>query len=510
MNKYNISKNSTRNIIFGFILKIINLLGAFFSRTLLIYTFGIEYVGLEGLFSSILMMLNMADLGFGSAIVYKLYKPIAENDTDRVCAFINYYRKIYKYMGIFIFVLGMAVMPFIDKSISSNTPPDVNIKVLFFIYLLNTCLGYWMFAYKSAILNAHQRNDLGSKISSIIVITKYILQILILLSFHNYYAFVIVLPLTTLMTNIGNALVVKKYYPQYICKGRLTVEEKRELKNKVTALFYNKLGVTLINGSDNIIISLFLGLTMSGVYSSYYYIFNMLHQFFDVMYVSITGGIGNRIVTESVDKNYELFKFINFGNSWLVGWCSICLCCLYRPFISIWIGEKNNTLSVGFSLLMAIYFYFWMIRFGVIIFKNAQGLWWEDRYRAAIEGVLNLVLNIFLVTRIGIYGIVISTIVAMIIISLPWETKILFERYFNRSAKEYYITMMKMTIITIVLGAITYILCGFIVDSGVISFLLKLLVCIVIPNICNTIIYLGNEQFKKLRKWLYQIIRLKR
>ena len=410
MNKYNLSKNSMRNILFGFILNLLNLAGAFISRTLLIFFLGVEYVGLEGLFSSILMMLNMADLGFGSAIVYKLYKPIAENDTDRVCAFINYYRNIYKCVGTFIFILGILVLPFIDRLVNTNVRIDVNIKILFFIYLLNTSLSYWMFAYKKAILNAHQRNDLESKINSIVVIIRYVMQVLILYNIRNYYVYVIVLPLMTIFSNVANALLVKKYYPQYICKGRLSREEKRELKRKIIALFYDKLGIVLISGSDNIIISLFLGLTMSGIYSSYNYILNMLHKFFDVMHIAITGGIGNRIVTDSTDKNYELFKLINFGNLWLVGWCSICLCCLYKPFIMIWIG-KNRALTEWFSLLMAIYFYFWMIRFGVIIFKNAQGLWWEDRFRATIEGVFNLVLNIFLVIRIGIYGIVISTIV---------------------------------------------------------------------------------------------------
>ncbi|MCI9380415.1 MAG: oligosaccharide flippase family protein [Dorea sp.] len=503
MNKYNLSKNSMRNIIFGFILNLLNLLGAFFSRTLLIYILGVEYVGLEGLFSSILMMLNMADLGFGSAIVYKLYKPIAENDTNKVCAFINYYQKIYRCIGTFIFILGILVLPFIDRIVNTSVPIGVNIEVLFLIYLLNASLSYWMFAYKKAILNAHQRNDLESKINSIVVIIRYVLQVFILYTIHDYYVYVIILPIMTFFSNVGNALLVKKYYPQYICKGRLSDEEKGELKSKIIALFYNKLGVTLINGSDNIIISLFLGLTMSGIYSSYYYIFNMLHKFFEVMHTAVTGGIGNRIVTESTDKNYELFKLINFGNLWLVGWCSICLCCLYKPFIMIWIG-KSKALTAWFSLLMAIYFYFWMIRFVVIIFKNAQGLWWDDRFRATIEGVFNLVLNIFLVIKIGIYGIVVSTILAMIIVSIPWETKVLFKNYFNKSTKEYYLTMIKMTLITIVMGLFTYSLCKMIEDKGIISFLIKLLICIVVPNVCEGILCYRNEQFKKIRIWIFQ------
>lgn len=501
MNKYNLSENSIRNVVSGITLKSLNLIGGFLTRTLLIYSLGMEYVGLDGLFSSVLMILNTAELGFSSAVVFKLYKPIAENKKDEVCSLIKYYRDIYRTIGIVIFSVGIIILPFIERFVRNEIPDDLNIKLLFFIYLLNTCLSYWMFAYKTALINAHQRNDLGSKIGSIVVILKYIVQISILLTVHSYYVYVAVLPLMTLLTNIGNAILVKKKYPQYICKGKISSNDKKEVKDKVAALFLNKLGVVLINGSDNIIISYFLGLTILGMYSSYYYIFSMIYSFLDILYASITGGVGNRIVTESVERNYSLFRFVDFSNSWLVGWCSICLFCLYNPFITLWIGD-TEIFSEFFVLLMALYFYFWMIRFTVIIFKNAQGLWWEDRFRAMIEGGVNLTLNIFLVQRIGIYGIVLSTIIAMLLISLPWETKVLFEKYFCVSDYDYYKSMLKRLLITMMTGFATYIICNLLIRNDWITFLFKVLICLIFPNVCWMLIYRRDTEYIKLKKWL--------
>lgn len=412
--------------------------GAFIARTMLIYILGVKYVGLDGLFTSVLSILNMAEMGFSSAVVFKLYKPIAEGNDEEVCALLNYYKRIYRYIGIAIAIVGLALAPFLSYIIKSDLPSDVNLYVLYAIYLINAVLSYWLFAYKTALLNAHQRNDLVSKISCISFLVKYVLQFIFLAITKSYYAFAIIVPVTTLLTNLGNAYIANKKYQKFQCRGEISKEDKKEVKNKVTALLYNKIGIAIINGSDNIVISSFLGLNWLGIYSSYYYVFTLLHNVFDVFHSGITAGVGNSIVTDSVEKNYKLFNRLLFVNNWLVGWCSICMACLYEPFITLWVG-KENTLPVAFSVIMAVYFYIWMIRFIVLTFKNAQGLWREDRYRALIEGLLNLGLNLFMVQRIGIYGIVISTIIAMVVVSVPWETRVLFNKYFKCSVKQYYL-----------------------------------------------------------------------
>lgn len=506
MIKYQRTKNSLRNTAFGLILKIINMFGAFAARTMLIHILGVEYVGLDGLFVSVLTMLNMAELGFSSAVVFKLYEPIAAGDTDTVCALMNYYKKIYRYIGIFVAIAGVVMVPFLRFFVKGGAPDNVNIYLLYAIYLSNTVLSYWLFAYKTALLNAHQRNDLASKVNSIAFLLKYLIQFIVLLSTRNYYCYAIIIPLTTLLTNLGSALIANKYYPQYVCRGELKNEDREEIKEKVTALVYNKVGVAIINGSDNIVISSFLGLTLLGIYDSYYYIFNMLHSFFDVFHNAITAGIGNSIVTESVDNNYKLFDRLNFMNMWLVGWCSICMCCLYQPFITLWVGQEK-ALTNWFSLLMAVYFYFWMVRFITLIFKNAQGLWRQDRFRSISEGVFNLCLNLIMVQFIGIYGITLSTIIAMLVISVPWETGVLFKHYFNRSPKEYYFTLIGKTVVTACVGAATYLICSLFSGGLIMTLLFRAIVCIMVPNVVFVALYHKSEHFSYMLKMIGRFIK---
>ena len=448
-------------------------------------------------------MLSMAELGFGSAVVFKLYKPLAEDDTPRVCALLNFYRKVYFYIGMAVFLLGIMLIPFLRFLVKGEIPNNLNLAILYMIYLLNTCFSYWVFAYKTVLINALNRNDIVSKVSSIAYIIKYGSQFLLLMLFHNYYVYAIIIPLTTLGLNIGNELITKKYYSKYICKGTIDQSDKNEIKVKVSALIFNKLGVTIISASDNIVISSCLGLTLLGIYDSYFYIFTMLYYFFSVFHTAVTAGVGNSIITENLESNYSLYKRIVFINSWAVGWAAICLACLYEPFMSVWIGS-NRVLGEKFAIIMSIYFYFWLIRFVTTIFKNAQGLWVEDRFRAAIEGVVNLILNLIMVRFIGIYGITISTIAAMLIISLPWETAVLYKKYFHRSPGGYYKVMLKWFIITVAAGAITFLLGSLIPLNGIKLFFVRLVICLLIPNI---LFYVCN---RKKEEFLYSVNLAKR
>lgn len=507
--RYNKTENAVRNSIYGIVLRVINLVGAFIVRTMLIHIMGMEFVGLDGLFSSVLQFLNLAELGFSSAIVFKLYRPMAEQDDETVCALLTYYRSIYRIIGVVILVVGSLIIPVLPKLISGTVPEGVSIYVLYMVYLLNTCLSYWLFAYRTAILSAAQRNDLSSKISSVVLIFKYVLQIVLLLVVKSYYIYVIVIPVTTVLTNIGNMLITNKYFPQYRCKGELNPEDKKEINQKVAALMYNKLGVVLINGSQNIVVSSVLGLALLGIYNSYYYIFNMLYSFFDVFHAAITGGIGNSIVTESKETNYTLFGRVGFVNNWIVGWCSICLLCLYKPFMLIWVGEEH-TLSHGFSLLMSLYFYLWMVRYITAIFKSAQGLWVEDRFRALIEGVCNLLLSLVLVQHFGLSGVVLATIAAQVVISLPWETHVLFSKYFECPDKLFYHTFLGRFAVTVVAGGATFFLCNCFVLAPIPTLLIDAVLCVFVPNAIFFAFYRKTDEFGFLLEMITKVLKIQR
>ena len=251
------TKNAVRNIGWGITYKVSTLLLPFVVRTVMIYSLGSEYLGLSSLFTSVLNVLSLAELGVGSAMVYAMYKPVAENDTDTVCALLNLYRKIYKIIGTIIIVMGMAIMPFLRNFISGDTPDDVNIYTLFTIYLFNTAGSYLLFAYQASVLNASQRSDVASKVNMFTGIIKNLLQIIVLLFWRNYYGYVILLPITSCAANIILAVCARNMYPQYVCRGKVKPQLAKEIKGKVMALFAVKITSVIYNSVDSIVISAF-------------------------------------------------------------------------------------------------------------------------------------------------------------------------------------------------------------------------------------------------------------
>ena len=306
------TKNAGRNIVFGVMLKAYQIVIPFVMRTVMIYLMGVQYLGLNSLFTSILQVLNLAELGVGSAMVYSMYKPIAIDDETRICALMRLYRTYYRVIGLVIAIIGACLTPFIPKLIKSDVPPDINIYILYILNLAVTVLSYWLFAYKNCLLDAHQRTDVTSKVTLVTNTVQYALQILVLVLFKNYYAYVIVALFTQAMTNIVIAMVVTKMFPDYRPNGKLESSEIKTINRRIRDLFTAKLGGTITNSADTIVISAFLGLTTLAVYQNYYFIMNAVCGFITVLFSSITAGIGNSLVTETIEKNYKDFKVFSF------------------------------------------------------------------------------------------------------------------------------------------------------------------------------------------------------
>ena len=301
-------KNATRNIIFGIILKAYQIIVPFIMRTVMIYIMGVQYLGLNSLFTSILQVLNLAELGVGSAMIYSMYKPIAEDDNARICALMGLYRSYYRVIGIVIAVIGGILTPFIPRLISGDVPDDINIYVLYLLNLGATVLSYWLFAYKNSILQAHQRTDVVSKVTLATNTIQYVFQILVLCLLKNYYWYVIVMLLTQAITNIATAIIADKLYPEFKPSGKIPVKEVEKINQRIKDLFTAKLGSVVIGSADTIVISTFLGLTSLAIYQNYYFIMNSICGFITVIFTAITAGIGNSLVTESAEKNYNDFR----------------------------------------------------------------------------------------------------------------------------------------------------------------------------------------------------------
>ena len=501
------TKNTLRNIIFGFGYRILNIILTFTSRTVILYVLGEQYLGLSSLFTSILSFLSLAELGVGGAMVYSMYKPIAENDTATIRALLNLYRKFYRVIGTVILGLGLCLVPFLKLLVREELPGDVNLYILYLIYLLNAVLSYWLFAYKSALLQAYQRNDIDSKIAMIITPLSYIVMLGGLFLTRNYYAYIIWLPIFTIITNIVRLIYVNRIFPGLEPQGEIGSELRESIIKKVKALIGTKLNTVVLNAADNIVMAAYFGLTTIAMYGNYYYIMSSIIGFLGICYSAMTAGLGNSIALESEEKNYNDFMKFSFINSWLVGWCTICLICLYQPFMHLWTGEK---LMFPFYVVMefGLYFYIYQIRKIPVTYKDAAGIWWEDRFRPYVCMVVNLVLNIVLSKVIGISGIILSTIFSLMI-SIPWENYTIFKYVFHRDSREYYKKMAFYAFTVLIAGVVTYVLC-IPLKNGFPTLILRGCICIIVPNL---LIILGNfktKEFKDAKEFVFAILKRKK
>lgn len=500
------TKNTVRNIGAGVRSKIIGIILPFFVRTALLYIMGTKYLGLSSLFTSILSFLSLTELGIGGAMIYSMYKPIAENDDETICALLNLYRKLYFGIGTVVLLLGLSIMPFLDRLINDELPGDVNLYLLYFIYLINAVLSYWLFAYKNALLQAYQRNDVNSNIASLLSPISYAVMLGSLFITRNYYSYVIWLPIFTIVTNLIRSAYVNKHFPKLIPKGKISRELKHSIVKKVAALIGTKLNTVVLHASDNLVMSAFLGLSVIAIYGNYSYIRTSIEGFLGIAYASMTAGLGNSLQTETVEKNYRDFQKLSFVNSWLVGWCAVCLACLYQPFMRIWVG---NDLMFPYYVVLEIclYFYVYMIRKIPVVYKDAAGIWWEDRYRPYVCMIVNVVLNIVLVQAIGISGIILSSVFSLGI-SIPWENYTIFKNVFHRSSRSYYGKMIGYAGAMLLAGALTWWICSFFGD-GIWAFLLRGVVCTIVPNVVFVGLNYRKSEFEDALKMVQRILKKK-
>lgn len=502
------TKNATKNIIFGLILKLYQILVPFAIRTVMIKFLGIEYLGLNSLFTSILQVLNLAELGIGSAMVFSMYKPIVIDDNKKICALMNLYKLYYRIIGLIVLIIGLILCPFVPYLIKGELPAGMNVYILYLLNLLATVFSYWLFAYKNSILQAHQRQDVISKVTLTVNTIQYILQIIAICLFRNYYLYVILLLLSQIVINIYTAYKSNKLYPQFKAEGKLEKSEIKEINQRVKDLFTAKLGFVIISSADSIVISAFLGLTVLAVYQNYYYILTAIIGFVSVIFSACTAGIGNSLIVETREKNYSDLEKFTFIIVWISGFCSTCLICLYQTFMQIWVG-KELLLNFSCVICLVIYYYVYEINALLNLYKDAAGIWHTDRFRPLIVSILNLLLNLILVNFIGLYGVLLSTVLTMLGVGMPWLIHNLFNEVFKCDFKNYVIKLIKYTIVIIGIVIICYILTSFIKQVSIGTLILKGVICTVVFNVLFIIIYARSNEFFETKQLVLKILKIR-
>lgn len=500
------TENSLRNIKFGMINRIESIVLPFIFRTLIIYYLGEEYTGLNSLFSSILQVLNVTELGFGTAIAASMYAPIANHDTKTVNALLNLYRKIYNTLAVIILVSGVVLLPFLPHLIKGNPPAGVNIYWLFIIYLANTVISYSLFAYRITLINANQRSDLSEKAGAICKLIIAIPQLLAIVFFKNILFYCALNTICTALYNLYCAYTAKKYFPEYYAEGILDNEIKTKIQKDVIALSFSKIGEVISLSFDTIIISAFLSLSAVAYYDNYNYIMSALNGFIGLLYAAIVASVGNSLATESIEKNYTDYRKFYFLNEWIIGWCCICVACLSQDFIQAWIGTRFQ-LPMWVVLTLVARFFFLQIRRIDQTYKDAAGIWWADRLRPIVGSVFNFVLNVLLVRTLGIAGVALSTVASYVLIEIPWETHALFSNYFKHSMREHFSDVLKEMTALVISGIVTFFACRVIPADGILGFILKAPVCLAIPNAFFYFLFRKNELFVESSGFLTRILK---
>lgn len=491
-------ENSLKNMLFGISGQVISAIMGFVVRTAFIYTLGIEYLGIDGLFSSILMMLSLANLGFDSAIIYNLYKPLAEKDQYKIQALINLYQKAYRIIGIVILIIGLSLMPFLSYLMNGQTSIE-HINIIYLIFLLNSVSSYF-FVYKHSIIIADQRNHIISKIHSVFVFISNIIQIILLILVGNY---ILVLITQVLFRIIENGYIAKKANNLYpFLKGKndskLTKLERKAFFKDLYSLFLYKISGVVINGTDNIIISIFIGVTTVGVYSNYLLIITTLTTFLGYIFYSITASVGNVIAKEGQEKKYFIFRVLNFSNFWIYGFFVVCLWNLINPFITIWLGEQYVfNKYIVFAIL--VNFYTTGMQDAPTTFRDTTGLFNKGRYRPVFAVIINVIFSIILANQIGIAGVILGTVISRFCTYFWYDPYVIFKYVFNQSVKIYFLRYIQFTVLVFMSAIITDAIGSlFFKDKLLLEIIVRILICLMIPNFIFYLIFKGSEEFNYL------------
>jgi len=495
------TKSSIINLIYAMTGQTLGLLISFIARIVFIQVLGAEYLGLNGLFTNVLSILSLVELGIGPAITYSLYKPLAEKDIQKVKSLMYLYKKVYIVIGLFILILGVSLTPFLDVFIKSI--PDIpHVHMIFLLFVINAALSYF-YSYKRSLIITDQKRYIATIYRYSFFIILNIAQIVVLYLTNNFILFLVCQIVTTLAENVLVSKKADKLYP-YLKETDVQKVDKLTLKQiskNVRAMIAHKLGGVVVNSTDNLIISKFVGLVGVGLYSNYQLIINALNLVTSQVFTSITASVGNLGATETEDKKRFIFNTVFLINFWIFGFLSICLIVLVNPFIELWIG-KDYVLNTEIILVIIINFYLTGMRRSVLTFRDALGIFWYDRHKPIFEALINLIVSLILVNKIGMIGVFVGTTISTLTTCFWVEPYVLFKYGFKASVVPFFRRYIYYTIITIVAAMVTIEVASFFNNVNLINIIIQLVICIVIPNCLFWIIFHRSAEFKYIKNML--------
>ena len=432
------TENITRNVAVTVITQVLSLLFSFVNRTIFIHFLGEQYLGLDGLFTSLLTVFSLAELGIGNALIFSLYKPIAEGNTFRAQQYLHLYDRAYRWIIGVILIIGLSLIPFLDSIVNISVDIDVNIYIIYILFLLNTVSSYFL-AHRQAVLVINQQQSTVSLYQVGTKIVVNIIECIVLLCFKSYYVFLIIRVLGNYVMAILISCRAKKEYPELCADNceKLPKEDVNRIKKDVYALFIRRVGGVVLASADNIIINAFISLAMVGIYSNYVLIVNSVQGITTLMMTAMTASIGNFIATHDTiesEKAFELYTYITYL---IYGVCSACFVLLVNRFIVLLWGTEY-LLSKSALYLIVFNFFLYGFQSSINTFRDTTGLFVQGKYRSFISAFVNIVFSIVLVKRMGIEGVILGTILSRLLVSAWYDPYILYKHFFKKKSKKYF------------------------------------------------------------------------
>lgn len=498
-------KNSIKGIVSALLSNVLKIVTQFIFRSVFIYYLSVEFLGLNSAIAGILNFLSLTELGITSAITFNLYKPVAEDDKEKINSILNLFKRFYCFVGIAILLIGSCLLPFLKYLIKDANTINANVYIAYMLYLLSTVITYF-WSYRSVLFTVYQHQYKVNIFNTILTCTTSIIQIITIIIFRGYYAFLFAQLACSFLANIVTYLYTKKLYPEIDVRNskKLDNDTKKDIYSNIKGMFYHKLSYAVLQGTDSVVISSFIGALLLGVYSNYTIFVTNITSIIVLVNASFAGSVGNLIAEGNSEKSYSIYKTLKFCFFWLSGFCAIALFVLLNPTIEIWAhlgkwAENTNwTLNLLTVFVIVLNFYLYTTRCITCTFRDAIGNFHKDRFKGLVEALINVIVSLILVKPLGIAGVLIGTIASCLCTSFWVDPYMVYKYHFKKPLWYHFKDFLFYTTIVLIAGVITHFICGFISD-GTIGFLIaKLSICLVVPNIIMLFCFMPTKEFKSI------------
>lgn len=502
--------NSLKNMGTGLIGQAVTLILQFVYRTIFIKLLGLTYLSVNGLFTNILTIFSLAELGIGQAIVFSLYKPIRDNNIPKIQALMALYKKTYTAIGIFIFATGIAFLPFLPSLVSEATAEMEHLYLIYLLFVADSGIAYF-FSYRQSFLQANQKQYILNTTNTIFAVIHEILRIVFILFTRSYIAMLLFNMVFNLLRNIWITCRINKLYPflKKTCKEKLPPEETSGILKNVKALLIYKIGNLALNSTDNIIITTMVGLNWVGLYSNYQVLTVAVSGFISTLFTSLTASIGNLNAGDDISQKKKIFQVTNLASFWIYAIASVCFMVALTPTVTLWLG-REWALDFPTVLVICGNIYVGGMLFAPYNYRQTMGLFVYGKWRPIISAVINLLVSVILGHYIGLKGVLLGTIIARLTTNVWYDPYIVYKKGFHQNPTEYYLHYLMLALLLAVSGGIGWLISRLSIFGGLADILLHCVACTVILSGLYILIFRKTDAFQYLTQVAFSLLKKKK